>query len=167
MGILEDSGSKKSGTNDFQLVGAALSAFSVAIMSAAFLLMRNSRRLRILYQGGERSDWVTLIAGLSGIERIRDLVCFTEHDISYGRLADLFLISASGGADAETRKRSILGLYAILLCQQVHRTSTERVRQNLNHLGESISDSEFSSRLDRAKKLTHQQQREEILALLT
>jgi hypothetical protein len=166
LGTADDSRSEKTDTGTVALVGAALSAFSVATMSIAFFAMVRSRRLsRVLLPTEVRSDWVTLIAGLSAVEVIKERVCFTDHDMSYARLADLFLI-VGRSADEDTRKRCVMGLLAILLCARMNRNSAEKARENLSYLGETMSDEDFEAKLTNASKMTPLQQRRAIATLL-
>jgi hypothetical protein len=89
------------------VVGAALSAISVGAMSALFLSRRGSSVL-----GGDKADIITFIAGVSTIIPMSESILLTEHDMSYARLADVFLFTGLKG-DEEIKRRCVAGLIAI------------------------------------------------------
>ena len=79
-----------------------------------------------------------------------ETILMTEHDVSYARLADIFLI---GGLEesGDRRDRCIAGLQSLLTLRNVASRSIARVRHNLSALGVEYKDAEFDSLRKKAR----------------
>ncbi|WP_425106201.1 hypothetical protein [Ancylobacter sp.] len=150
------------------LLGAALSALSVAITSMVIAVRMRTRvrGLMSLAIGSDRSELVSLIAGLSGTFALDKEIFLTEHEIRYVGLADALLIEGLRG-DQNIKAQCIAALKAILLIANVAPESLSIVRGNLDELGEHLSEEEFGQVRAHAAGLSRADLRAEIVELLT
>jgi hypothetical protein len=128
--------------NSLMFAGAALSAGSVASMSVIFFILVRRRGLRVLRSG--KPDIITFIAGVSGVVPMNETILMTEHNISYARLADIFLIGGLEGP-GDRRDKCIVGLQSLLMLKNVASGSIARMRQNLSALGVEYKNADFDN----------------------
>jgi hypothetical protein len=150
LGIKQDL--EKRPTSSIAVLGASLSAVSVAVMSLLtwWEVFRRRRRwtggerLRDLMVGGEsREDMVTWILGLSQVLPLGEQILLTKHNFTYARTGDIFLFNALNRGE-EIKQRCIAGLRSLLLVDRVAEDSVTKLRENLKILGIEYSDAEFT-----------------------
>jgi hypothetical protein len=141
---------EQNSTEPTQLVafGALASGLAVAAMTllAATRLRKLGRRVDILgniLEGGEKGDVITFIAGVSQVIPVSEQMWLSAHDITYARLADLFLFIGLKGDDS-VKSRCILGLQALLVIGGIADTSLKKMRENLELLGIKYDDQQFA-----------------------
>ncbi len=125
-------------------LGALASGLAVAVMStlAAISLRRIVKGIG-LGDIGEKGDIITFIAGVSQVIPVSEQIWLSAHDITYARLADLFLFIALKG-DEGTKSRCSLGLQALLVISGIAEESVQKIRENLELLGIKYDDQQFA-----------------------
>ena len=168
LGEIKEPLTGQEGTLNLAVVGAALSSISVAVMATTFMLFFRSRicsgAVGIFTIPGDKSDIITLIAGLSQVVPLSEDLLLREHHVTYARIADVFLLRGLI-ADAAERERCVLGLRALLLIKQIADRSVDIIRDNLKQLGHEYSDSEFLALREKAEKLSTSELRSQIFNL--
>ncbi|TSJ62308.1 hypothetical protein FO470_12220 [Starkeya sp. 3C] len=150
------------------LLGAAMSALSVAIMSTAIAVRMRSKRMSFVLgrRRSDRSELVSLIAGLSGVVVLDKETALADHELRYVGLADALLIAGLKG-DQDIKKRCVAALKAILLIDGIAEGSLIVVRENLAQLGEHLSEEEFAEVRKQASRLSRAELRAKIIKLLS
>ncbi|RNJ49488.1 hypothetical protein [Methylocystis hirsuta] len=173
LGTLVETARDSKTENRLLAYGAILSGMSVALMSGGLLisvrsLLRSPSRsglVSVLFNRPRRkSDLITLIIGMSQAFPVPDDILLREHDVTYARTADTFLIHGLAG-NAAKRRRCILGLWSLLLIEGISDDSIAIVRQNLSHLGVGLTNPEFDALRKRANSFSYAQLRQEIMNL--
>ena len=147
--------------------GAILSSLSVAAMGVILgFLTRAGFFARARARGSyhDKSDIITLIAGLSQVVPLTEQLLLRNHDVTYARAADAFLMVGLE-ADAPSRQRCVLGLRALALIDEMADKSIEIVRNNLKELNSGFSDEDFEAHRVKAKGLSNSELRYEIIKL--
>ena len=143
------------------LLGGVLSGFSVALMiTATGFFLRRRRRIDLDFARyyidldfgrNYKADTITLIAGLSGVVPMREEMLMTKHEVTYARLADIFLFTGIMGSSND-RMKCIAGLKSLLWIFEIAEQSLQRIRDNIEELDGSLDDGEFQKIREQAEK---------------
>jgi hypothetical protein len=145
------------------VAGALLSAISVAVMSVSFSIALRRGRGRISeIMRSDKPDIITFIVGISGVIPMSESILMTEHEMTYARLADLFLFTGLKG-DEEVRRKCAAGLRVLFVINNIAERSLLKAKQNLGLLGADITDNEFKNPRDRAGSIGEVETRRKIV----
>jgi hypothetical protein len=137
LGVKENPEQNSSGQPllEVQLLGAALTTISVALMAPLMYFVR----ARVF----SKADIITFIPGLSQVVPMSDPLLLYNHHVSYARLNDIFLFVALS-ADENTKARCVAGMRALLILRKISDNSVEKIRENLANLGIKFPDEVFA-----------------------